>query len=724
MTFSNSGNHLFPLPSTTDTPDIMQKDYVFKIMPFYLKQVYDLLDKNSTKSPTTTLDSLKNQFENSFKEAETKIMVILLQRDPASTKAILEFAADYAEFLQVLAVFLEDFFSKFGLDDVEETSIKEDEEIAATSQLLHRKFPEYSLEAIKTILSIFHTMHTINYFQFITSSSLIENEQLNLEVNAWLAKNKSTLEEVMENFCKVITNTFPSLNRLHRAIEREYKLKNSRKTTEEIEKAIVQFFQKHEYFNIDETTLLNHFLEDMPNSWKKSEKNVQNVKLNANAMGEIYFEYLTLYHFYIEISVFFPIVLTVTFSQTAHLPGLLRAIVHANKLMDTHLALEAPTPNLERLKTKAKDRVVKLPNDSHALSAFSIPIMAREFGYDLSQKENFQVNEHAKDPQFKEMLISSQLINLYFSQILTTLEVPFVKEATHEKIPFEKIEKLFHPDGEFYAYTGIKEIATYLSKQADRSVIERILRQSAARSLIGIDVLLQQSKHLQSQLMQAQVNNSQLQQQLDTEIENNQLQVKQAEELELLEIRLQNMKKERDDIQKSFHEVSRLISPFDELKVKHEAALNEIELLKAGQADLARENEQLDTLIKAYLAKNDDDDALDEQTMTSEEYLNLHLAYLLDQKIAIIGGHEKWRTRINQLLPNARIFIPEHLNVSLDMISRADLVIFNTATTNHSIFMKLKEIFRRNTTGKFVYINTRSSNMLRTLTNINEQLQA
>jgi hypothetical protein len=47
------------------------------------------------------------------------------------------------------------------------------------------------------------------------------------------------------------------------------------------------------YLKITESQLLQLFLEDMPSTWKKGEKHIDNVKLNVYSMGEIYAEYLT-----------------------------------------------------------------------------------------------------------------------------------------------------------------------------------------------------------------------------------------------------------------------------------------------------------------------------------------------------------------------------------------------------------------------------------------------
>ena len=669
------------------------------------------------KISSNSFDHLKQQFEQSFENIGIRIIFIILRRGIPNVNAAVDSLLEHKRLVESLYSVIKDAFAFQEKNSDEKTNPNKPDERAVA---LHHNFPEYSVEIIETFMIILTIIGVINEVKLTLSEPLITTFQPDLKLaDDFFNEHKIEIEQLEQKVKKIFIGIFPSLKQLY-SPRRAGKKKGKQRKTQ---------LQNQEAIFVDEDAILNYFLTDMTASWKKAERNIQNVKLGIIELGEIYTEYLTLYNFYHEISDLAHIDLIVRFKRNDQLSSLLKSIINSTRSIDESLIAPKEDITSALQPIKIEDRVVKLPNDSHALSAFSITSISREFDFDLPDSQDIPddlfnaINTVAdiageRNLIFPETVVTSQLINLYFSQNLSALGESFMKDAINEKIPFEKIEQLLNPESEFYEFTNIEKIATYFSQQQDKSLIERVLRQSAARSFIGIDVLLKQNKNFKNEIVCLQNENQQLKADLE-ELKSDTLQIQQQEKISLLETQLEKMKTERDGFQKSFREVSRLISPFDELKIKYEEAISEINSLKQGEAQLLLENKRLSEVIESYLSDTEDDV---EEAITNEAYLHLHLEPLLDKKIAIVGGHESWRTKIGQLLPHARIFIPEHVNVSLDMISRADIVILNTAMMNHSMFAKVKDSFHKNDKGRFVYINTLSSNMLRTFEIINEQL--
>lgn len=695
----------------------LNKNYTFKIFPLYLMPLQLAFQHHETKD-VSGLGKTKKKFEKTFShdmiDADQRVAYLLFKRGLKDSSIIEKwqfFIREYEDIYLEISPYVSDFMHNM----IEEMKIEDEEDDDQGNSNLYKLFPTYEKKFIDRIIHFLSFAIVATYFEHvITHNTALEQIFKGIEQAKKIPiEMKEKLRNFLSAYRELMVRCFPSLRNLHFSAEKEYKLAFKRNQGDEPE--FVNVLEPI-YLKITESQLLQLFLEDMPSTWKKGEKHIDNVKLNVYSMGEIYAEYLILYQNYVSISSVFPFALTLVFDETIHLAPLLKAITHSGRQIDSHLKGNTEiSGNARNIKTKAKERLIQLPSDSHALSAFSFPLLVKEFGHSLSK------DGHATDKKFDDVLTTSQLIDLFFSQNISALELSFVDRAMHEKIPFEQIEHLLSPNGELYEQTGIKEIAVYLSKQHDRTIIEKILRQSSARIFVGLHVLVKELKSLEEALKKIQYEKRDLQKELQMEKNSNVRQVEQKEEIAFLKGQLEHSKNERNVIQKSFHDVSRSVAPFQELELRYEEAHEDIQRLEEEKKDLLLENDRLTKMLQSY-TENMDDIVIAEE-MTAEAYLQLHLADYLTRKIAVIGGHEKWRTRISQLFPNARIFIPEHLNVSLEMIASADLVIFNSATTNHSIFEKMKEPLRRNKHGQMVYINTSSSNMLRTLTVIHKQLE-
>jgi len=695
-----------------DSQNLIEKNYIFRIMPEQLKETVENAEE-MTDSKSTTLENNVGRsiqrFEKSFADHLESFFFLFLQCETAKKQLIFDFVLEHGEYIEYIEEEMtKDVMAKLSIDLTDDDSDEMGERLEKKIEALQQKFPDYSLEELSTIWLVITNLISINYMKQTIGTPMGDHLYSRKSQDLFL-QHKAEVDKLHRTFRKILIFIFPSLRQLHFLVTKKQRKRARSPNPYDL------FF-----INIKESFMLNQFLDNLPKSWNKVEKDIDNARLAVFEMAEFYAEYLTLLHFYVEVSEIMPLALTINFNQTPYLSGLLDAITAINSVRADSLKL-AITEETEKLDKKAKERVIKLPNDYHAITAFSMPLLARDFGYEIPNGREFHVLETEKDAKFQEVLIASQLTGLYFSQILSILEEPFIEKAIHETISFQKIEQFLSPESDYYEFNNIRKIADYFARQSDKVIIEKILSASAARAFVGIDVLLKQNKRLEEKLVNERANAEKLNIELESQIKNNVEFNLLEEEVNLLNARIESTKKERDHFQRLYHESSRYVAAFDELKEKYDEVDAKRIAYKQEQSELALENERMNELLKSYMNPDDIVDSLSDD-FTDEAYLHTYLPFLLNQRIAIIGGHENWRARIKQLLPQARIFIPEHVNVSLDMISRADLVILNTATMNHSMFARVKEVFRKNDNGKFVYINTQSSNLVRTLEIINEQL--
>lgn len=68
------------------------------------------------------------------------------------------------------------------------------------------------------------------------------------------------------------------------------------------------------------------------------------------------------------------------------------------------------------------------------------------------------------------------------------------------------------------------------------------------------------------------------------------------------------------------------------------------------------------------------------------EGLILEVEVNLIPKGVIIGGHERWQTKMKEVLPNSWRFINIGENINQDLILNSDYIFFNTNYLSHAIY--------------------------------------
>jgi hypothetical protein len=66
--------------------------------------------------------------------------------------------------------------------------------------------------------------------------------------------------------------------------------------------------------------------------------------------------------------------------------------------------------------------------------------------------------------------------------------------------------------------------------------------------------------------------------------------------------------------------------------------------------------------------------------------------YINKNKCVMVGGMNSWQDNLKKYIPSCRFVKPEDLNVDLDFLLNADLVLFNETINNHSMYRKIKSI--------------------------------
>lgn len=93
------------------------------------------------------------------------------------------------------------------------------------------------------------------------------------------------------------------------------------------------------------------------------------------------------------------------------------------------------------------------------------------------------------------------------------------------------------------------------------------------------------------------------------------------------------------------------------------------------------------------------------------KFSSIDLNKLHQVKAIIIGGHEKWQTRMKELLPNFGFIHTDMVNFDLSVLSSVDYVFFYVNYLNHSIYYKTVDYIK----GKNVnigYLNQQNENLV------------
>jgi hypothetical protein len=64
--------------------------------------------------------------------------------------------------------------------------------------------------------------------------------------------------------------------------------------------------------------------------------------------------------------------------------------------------------------------------------------------------------------------------------------------------------------------------------------------------------------------------------------------------------------------------------------------------------------------------------------------------YINKKKCAVVGGLTSWQDHLKTYLPSCRFVTPDELNMDMNFLLNVDLVFFNEAINNHSMYQKVK----------------------------------
>lgn len=114
-------------------------------------------------------------------------------------------------------------------------------------------------------------------------------------------------------------------------------------------------------------------------------------------------------------------------------------------------------------------------------------------------------------------------------------------------------------------------------------------------------------------------------------------------------------------------------------ELEKQLSKKEVQLQELSEKNEALKNNQDELLKKINLTPQIEE--LTEQEMAS---------YLNTKKCIIVGGLKGWQEQLKEYIPTARFIQAEELNIDLDFLLKADLVFFNEAVNNHSMFERIK----------------------------------
>lgn len=163
---------------------------------------------------------------------------------------------------------------------------------------------------------------------------------------------------------------------------------------------------------------------------------------------------------------------------------------------------------------------------------------------------------------------------------------------------------------------------------------------------------------------------------------------KKEEELLLKETEIS---REKGEIYQTKLKTSSVINNLKkELSLKEERILELERLLKQNEQDQKEFHslKQEVVALREYVFQNQQQ--YEQQEDTSIE---LDTSLLKKQKIAVIGGHQRFHQRLKEKYPNIRTIHPDELNIDFSFLKNMDLVCIETSYNNHSIYRKaMKEI--------------------------------
>lgn len=156
-------------------------------------------------------------------------------------------------------------------------------------------------------------------------------------------------------------------------------------------------------------------------------------------------------------------------------------------------------------------------------------------------------------------------------------------------------------------------------------------------------------------------------------------------------------------------EIIRLISKLDQREAQVKDLIEQAE-------QLTKQVEKLQKEIESEQLKNNELNSLREFMFsldTQVEYAEKDIDYniLKTIKAVIIGGHEKWQSRMKEILPGCIFIHTDMINFDMAVLDSVDIVFFYVNYLNHSIYYRIIERLR-NTKKKIHYLNQQNESLV------------
>lgn len=122
-----------------------------------------------------------------------------------------------------------------------------------------------------------------------------------------------------------------------------------------------------------------------------------------------------------------------------------------------------------------------------------------------------------------------------------------------------------------------------------------------------------------------------------------------------------------------------------------EAQRREEKLLKQQEKELLNKQEVMEENEELKKALFIEEEPLEESEVTQEEDI---IEKVKNLKLAVVGGHSKYHTKLKEEFPGIRFVGPDEKTVDLSFLSSMDAVVFVTSYNNHIQFYRTKSALR------------------------------
>lgn len=166
-----------------------------------------------------------------------------------------------------------------------------------------------------------------------------------------------------------------------------------------------------------------------------------------------------------------------------------------------------------------------------------------------------------------------------------------------------------------------------------------------------------------------------------------------------------------DYIDKEYEDTFAIVQENNKLKAKNDELRNADQIYRDRiselEAKLEKQDEYIASLerkVKEQEGSVKEDELLRQEVLALREYVfseenEVDLTEDITQdikidhlKVAVVGGHQRWHTRIKQEYPQIRTVSPDEKTIDLSFLNNMDIVCFETSYSNHSLYHKAMNV--------------------------------